>query len=74
MKAQTLKNKINEHLTTKNGSLKVSFSMLFEFIEKGGKYYGKTNKAHKAICFELAKSLHVQNNEGFRKYLYELAK
>lgn len=36
--------------------------------------YGKTNKAHKSICFELAKSLHVQNNDGFRKYLYELAK
>jgi hypothetical protein len=198
MKAQTLKKRIKEHLSTKNGTLKLSFSMLFEFIEKGGKYYGKkwrknggrwslddskfyhlasaldklqidyitgndspkagkewdfielsakgkrqtaalrkelrqqrqereeiqrqereeaqrreseavdqykkdceqiynylresanlvltdeqkhvlnnygkTNKAHKAICFELSKSLHVQNNDGFRKYLYELAK
>ena len=38
------------------------------------KRHGKTNKAHKALCFELSKFLHVQNNEGFKKYLYELAK
>lgn len=190
MKAETLKKRINENLTTKNGSLKKRFSMIYDFIEKGGKYYGKrwiktargfhlddsvhhnlfmallkieidfikgndspkggkegdyielsakgkrqtaelrkelrqqrqereeaqrreaeaverykkdceqtynylqesanlvltdeqknilknygrTNKAHKALCFELSKSLRVQNNEGFRKYLYELAK
>jgi DNA-binding PadR family transcriptional regulator len=198
MKAQTLKNRIKEHLSTKNGTLKISLKMIYEFIEKGGKFYGKkwrknsgrwslddskfyhlataldklqidyitgndsqrggkendyielsakgkrqtaelrkelrqqrlereerqrqereeaqrreseaveqykkdceqiynylresanvvltdeqkhvlnnygkTNKAHKAICFELAKALHVQNNDGFRKYLYELAK
>lgn len=201
MKAETLKNRINKHLTTKNGSLKVSFSMLFEFIREGGKYYGKkwrtnggrwslddrkfynlssaldklqidyitgndspkggkegdyielsakgkrqtaelrkelcqqrsegkkrleermeiverqrqeklkavevykkvceqtynylkqsanlvltdeqknilknhgrTNKANKALCHELAKSLHTQNNDGFKKYIYELVK
>lgn len=198
MKAETLKKRINENLTTKNGSLKKRFSMIYDFIEKGGKYYGKkwrknggrwslddsthhnlfmallkieidfikgndspkggkegdyieltakgkrqtaelrkelrqqrqereerqrqereeaqrreaeaverykkdceqtynylckhaelvlteeqknilknygrTNKAHKALCFELSKSLRVQNNEGFKKYLYELAK
>lgn len=38
------------------------------------KNYGRTNKAHKALCFELSKSLRVQNNEGFKKYLCELAK
>lgn len=198
MKAQTLKKRINENLMTKNGSLNKRFSMIYDFIEKGGKYYGKkwrknggrwslddsehhnlfmallkieidfikgndspkggkegdyielsakgkrqtaelrkelrqqrqereeiqrqdreeaqrreaeavehykkdceqtynylreyanliltdeqkyilkrhgkTNKAHKALCFELSKFLHVQNNEGFKKYLYELAK
>lgn len=191
MKAETLKKRINENLTTQNGSLKKRFSMIYEFIEKGGKYYGKrwikygsrfhlddsehhnlfmallkieidfikgndspkggkegdyielsakgkrqtaelrkelrqqrqereerqrqereeaverykkdceqtynylrefasliltdeqknilknygrTNRTHKALCFELSKSLRVQNNEGFKKYLYELAK